>query len=317
MSTTPPPPAVTPHAKARGKIPEPYNGKPEAYRGFRTQMKVYLQINKDIYDTDEDHCLFILSMIRDNNWAQLYAETLMEEMITARRYLAINTLWTQLDGHFTNRNAEDQAAVQLEKFQQKGLTAGEFFIQFVALAFKARIVVMDTHHFQYLRRVMNRNLNGPLVDNLYCRDSIPTTFATYHDTVENLDMVWRQRMEDVKGRDHPQRSDNTKKGNDAPKKKSGGREDVPMEVDWNCGCQVHVGHLSDDELKRHREKGLCFKCHEPGHVGKNCTTNASGSTPQKKQWDIRAMTTEEHKELMKELKGFAQADAWARMRRPP
>jgi hypothetical protein len=33
------------------------------------------------------------------------------------------------------------------------------------------------------------------------------------------------------------------------------------------------------------------------------------ATPQKKQWDIRAMTTEEREELMTELKGFAQADA--------
>jgi len=35
-------------------------------------------------------------------------------------------------------------------------------------------------------------------------------------------MVLRQRMEDVKGRDRPQRSEETKKGNDTPKKKSGG-----------------------------------------------------------------------------------------------
>jgi len=69
---------------------------------------------------------------------------------------------------------------------------------------------------------MNQNLNGPLVDNLYYQDAIPTTFQTYRDTIENLDMVWRQRLEDVKGRDRPQRSKDTKKGNDAPKKKSGG-----------------------------------------------------------------------------------------------
>ena len=259
-------------------------------------------------DTDEDHCLFILSMIQDGNWVQLYAETLMDEMITQGSFLAIDVLWTQLDSHFTDRNAEDQAAAQLEKFQQKGLMAREYFIQFMALAFRAGIIVTDTHHFQYLRQVMNQNVNSPLVDNIYCWDYIPTTFQTYHETVKNLDTVWRQRMEDVKGRDRPQRSEDTKKGNDAPKKKSGGQEDVPMDVDQNCSCQVRIGHLSDDELKRHKEKGLCFKCHKPGHVGKNCTKDTLGLTPQKKQWDIWAMTTEEHEELIKELKGFAQAD---------
>src|SRR3984957_7874425 len=303
MSSNPAPPNVT-HPKARGKMPEPYNGKPETYRGFRTQMKVYLRINKDVYDNDEDRCLLILSMIQAGSWAQLYAETAMEEMITSGNWVTIGALWTQMDDHFIDRNSEDQAAAQLEKFQQKGLTAREFFVQFCTISFKAGIKVTDVHHFQYLRRVLNRNLNAPLVDNLYRRDSIPTTFATYHDTVENLDTVWRQRI-----RDRPQRSEETKKGNDAPKKKSGGREDVPMDVDRNCSRQVRISRLSDDELKRHKEEGLCFKCHEKGHVGRNCTTNASGSTPQKKQWDIWAMTTEEREELMTELKGFAQADA--------
>src|SRR3984957_3097651 len=248
-------------------------------------------------------------MIQDGNWAQLYAETVMDEMITSGKFVTVDVLWGQLDSHFVDRNSEDQAAAQLEKFQQKGQMAREFFVQFVALAFKAGITVTDAHHFQYLHRVMNRNLNGPLVDNLYLRDSIPIPFATYRDTVENLDTVWRQRMEDVKGRDRPQRSEETKKGNDAPKKKPGGREAVPMDVDRNCSRQVRISRLSDDELKRHKEEGLCFKCHEKGHVGRNCTKNASSSTPQKKQWDIWAMTTEEREELMTELKGFAQADA--------
>jgi len=82
-----------------------------------------------------------------------------------------------------------------------------------------------------------------------------------------------------------------------------------MDIGQNRGCQVRVGQLSDNELKRHKEKGLCFKCYKPEHIGINCNKNASGSTPQKKQWDIWVMTTEEHEELMKELKGFAQADA--------
>ena len=311
MSTNP----IVTHAKARGKMPKPYNGKPEAYWGFRTQMKVYLWINKDIYNTDKDRCLFILTMIQDGNWVQLYAETLMDEMIMKGSFLMINVLWIQLNNYFTDQNVEDQAAAQLKKFQQKGLMAWEYIVQFVAIALKAGILVMDTYHFQYLHQVMNQTLNGPLVDNLYRWDSIPTTFQDYRNTIENLDMVWRQRMEDVKGRDHPQRSEDTKKGNNAPKKKSGGWEDIPIDVDQSHSHQIHVGHLSNEELKRHKEKGLCFKCHEPGHIGKNCTKNASGSTPQKKQWDIQAMTTKEHKELMNELKGFAQANTWAWMRR--
>jgi len=314
MSTNP----TTAHAKACGKMPESYNGKPEAHKGFKTQMKVYLRINKDIYTTDKDCCLFILSMIQDGGWVQLYVEECMEDMINKNKFHKIDDLWTQLDRFFTDWNAEDQAATQLKKFQQKALTAQEYFVQFVALAMKAGITATDTGNFQYLCWVMNQNLNGPLVDNLYHQDSIPTTFQAYHDTIENLDTVWRQRMEDVKGRDCPQRSEETKKGNDTPKKKSRGREDVPMDIDRNKGHHVHVGWLSAKEERKHKEEGLCFKYHKKGHVSQNCDEkNTSRSTPQKKSWDIWVMTTEEHEDLMKELKGFAQANAWARMRRPP
>ena len=213
MSTNPTP--STP-AKAHGKMPEPYDGTTEKYRGFQTQMKVYLQLNKDVYLDDEEKILFCLSMVQGGGWVQQYAENTMERFID-KGFPTLDNLWKQLDRFFINRNKEDQAASQLEKLQQKEKTASEFFIQFTLLAIKAGMNVEDVNHYPYLRQLMNRNLNSPLVDNLHCRENMPMTFKAYREAVENLNTVWRQRTEDRKGRDPPQWSNETKKGNDAPR----------------------------------------------------------------------------------------------------
>jgi len=94
-------------------------------------------------------------MIQDGSWTQLYTEECMEDMITKNNFLKINVLWTQLNKFFTDRNAEDQAATQLEKFQQKALIAQEYFVQFIALAMKARIVTTKQGHFHHLHWIMN------------------------------------------------------------------------------------------------------------------------------------------------------------------
>src|SRR5271170_3191423 len=110
MSTNPTP--STP-AKACGKMPESYDGTTENYRGFRTRMKVYLRLNRDVYLDDEERILFCLSMIQGGSWAQQYAENAME-MYLDKGFPNADIFWETLDHFFIDRNEEDLAAGQLE-----------------------------------------------------------------------------------------------------------------------------------------------------------------------------------------------------------
>jgi hypothetical protein len=302
---------TTTDTKACGKMPESYDGTPAAYRGFKTQVKVYLWMNKKLYATDEEHCLFTCLLIRGNGWAQIYTENYMEAVIYKNVFPNNTKLWDKLDSVFIDWNECDRAANQLEHFQQKGLTAHEYFIQFIALATKAGINTSEPGHYDFLRRILNRNLNGLLVDNLYWRDSIPINFAGYRKMVESLDAIWRQRQEDTKGWYHHPESDERKKDTRKKPGQHSGREDVPMDVDWTKTQNVQK---LTAEQEQDKWEGRCFKCHVKGHLGRNCPT---GSMPARSTiYDVRAMTTEEREKLMEELKGFVKADNWAWNWRP-
>src|SRR5271155_2442441 len=135
-------------------------------------MKVYLRLNKDVYLDNEEKILFCLSMIQGGSWAQQYTESAMEQYID-KGFPTLDACWEQLDHFFIDRNAEDLAAGQLEKLQQKEKTANEFYIQFIYFAAKAGIDTTSPAQYPYLRRLMNRNLNGPLVDNLHHHENMP------------------------------------------------------------------------------------------------------------------------------------------------
>ncbi|OAX31752.1 hypothetical protein K503DRAFT_787641 [Rhizopogon vinicolor AM-OR11-026] len=56
-------------------------------------------------------------------------------------------------------------------------------------------------------------------------------------------------------------------GNSRTKKKQSGKPHYHSDRDLDA---MDVDRMSPEENARHRKKGLCFNCHEPGHVSRNC-----------------------------------------------
>ena len=48
-----------------------------------------------------------------------------------------------------------------------------------------------------------------------------------------------------------------------------------MDVDW----------LSTEEIERHRKEQLCFFCHRPGHIGRNCKNTGNNRQAESKPQD--------------------------------
>jgi hypothetical protein len=88
-------------------MPELYDGTPLRYKGFKTQVKVYLHMNKKLYTTNEECCLFICSLIQGNSWVQIYAKNFMESALKKDDFPTEKKLWEQLNSVFIDQNKQD------------------------------------------------------------------------------------------------------------------------------------------------------------------------------------------------------------------
>src|ERR1700720_3695657 len=62
--------------------PTPFDGDRRRIENFVQECKMYLQINKGIYTTDEDKIIFILSYMNDKEalrWKQTYLRSIMND----------------------------------------------------------------------------------------------------------------------------------------------------------------------------------------------------------------------------------------------
>ena len=48
---------------------------------------------------------------------------------------------------------------------------------------------------------------------------------------------------------------------------------------------MDVDRLSTEEVERHRKEWLCFHCHRPGHIGRNCKNTGNNKPAESKPQD--------------------------------
>ena len=48
---------------------------------------------------------------------------------------------------------------------------------------------------------------------------------------------------------------------------------------------MDVDRLSTEEVERHRKQQLCFHCHRPGHIGRNCKNTENNRQAESKPQD--------------------------------
>ena len=64
--------------KKKMKVPTPFSGKREDLRKFLQEIKIYLLANREVYPTNMDKVLFVLSYMRKgdaNSWKEEFFET--------------------------------------------------------------------------------------------------------------------------------------------------------------------------------------------------------------------------------------------------
>ena len=81
---------------------------------------------------------------------------------------------------------------------------------------------------------------------------------------------------------------------------------------------MDIDRLTLDERTEHMKKGLCFDCHQPGHVGKDCPNKKKNTTQPlnfKKKGTttyatIRALTKDLDEEEKEEIRQYLESEGF-------
>ena len=127
----------------RTRKPDDYDGDCREIQRFLLNCKVYLQINKHIYDTDEAQIAFILSFMNEKE-AGKWKENYLLSLVDGNGDIAFPTMKTfvdQLTKDFKPTNKERSTNHQIAVLRQGKKTAEETITQFRFLTNQAGYII--------------------------------------------------------------------------------------------------------------------------------------------------------------------------------
>jgi len=231
--------------------PTPFTGKREKLEEFLIKLEMYLAMNTDIYNTDQQRIIFTLSFMKEGtagSWKQSYWRQTQEQTQPWDWMVFKNALITS----FATPDKPGDVITKMETDTMTGRTADEFIERFKINANDSG-VTQDRPLIEWFMK----GINIPLLDKILNLENPPTTITGWYTTASKLDNQWRR------GRAITNRlkggTDTKKKGFRFPNRNT--PRYVPP-VDPNA---MEIDRLTAQEQADHMKKGLCFVCHQAGH----------------------------------------------------
>jgi hypothetical protein len=330
----PPPPTLpmstAPTAGSTTKVqlvaePKPFDGDSHKFKNFLYEIQLYFQAYSATFNDDDKKIIFVLGYLREGLAAQLRQNFLEAHTNATTGILTLGTYASflqELKDTFTDPNEATNQRQALEVLKQKSLTAEEFFLQFDTLR-RAAGYGDATMHGQFLIGLLERNLNYALIDHIYNINPLPTTYAAYKAAALTLDALHRRKEQIRQYRQNPHAShphhhaplSHNIDRRDASGVTFGGRG-KPMDIDAQRygrrnRRRFHTRQLYDPNQpsgsasaagpsQPKTDKPACFNCGSLEHFAKNCPEPKRQQQP--RRFDVRALSDDEKKEVLAELK---------------
>ena len=164
-----------------------------------------------------------------------------------------------LQAAFAPSDTRGNARAALQNLKQTG-TADKYVSQFQILAGQSGIIA-DIPLIKYFKE----GLKLTILDKIYALEKIPTTIAKWYTEASQINNQWHQAQE-IKARN---------KGTTPLKLK----KFIPWYTNNSDPNAMDIDQMTIEEWANHMKKGLCFGCHQPGHIRKNCSNKMKKTNP--------------------------------------
>jgi len=239
--------------------PTPFDGDRTKVKDFLQECYLYLEVNKDVYDTKEKKIGFILSYMNAKEaamWKKQYV-TEITGANGAMTFPAYQVFIDKVQDDFKQEDEARSATNQLENLRQGKGTAEELVTKFKLLVGKASLTDTTDSDNNHLIRMFQKALNPRLTNRILYADTIPTTIKDWYKKAIQYDTNFRMAqafnfLGKGQGGSYVNYSQNWR--NDKLK------DPNAMDVD----------RMTVEERNNLMKKGACFFCKEQGHRATDC-----------------------------------------------
>jgi hypothetical protein len=137
---------ITKESKKKLNTPTPFTGKREDLRKFLQEVKIYLLANEDVYLTDLDKVLFVISYMNEgdaNSWKEEFfdtAEQIAAQMPGAKINLGTyNDLIKKIVEDFSPYDAPKDAIYEMKELKMGNSSIEEHVSKFKMLVMKSKL----------------------------------------------------------------------------------------------------------------------------------------------------------------------------------
>ena len=232
--------------------PSDFDGNRDDAQNFLLTCRTYLRLNKDLYTTDEEKIIFVISFMVGGSAGpfkdalEMEAYTIDPTTSAEKGFGTFKDFLKKFQEAFEPLNPVESAINKMKALQQTG-TADDYISAFRPLAIRSGITTLSVLTDYFLS-----GLSTGLVRDILRAHTLPTDIDGYYKLAAQLDMQWRKGNELAKA-----------------KKPAAGSTTSSTTANKQPGA-VKLRKLTDDERTKLRKEGRCFRCREVGHVSFDC-----------------------------------------------
>jgi hypothetical protein len=258
--------------------PVEFSGKRSEFNNFVNSYRMYLNLNRRLYDNDEKKITYVLSYFTKGEAAQWKTSFIAEKTndngeIRLGTWKAFND---RLEEDFREIDEKGEALFLLQNLEQQGRTAEDLASEFKILAYKAKLINADkTNDSQdvgnrLLQEYFRRALKPALLRRILDTDNPPETLDALIAKAIFWDNQWRRTRRVMAGRP----AEGKRNVRRIPLE---GR--LPPETEE---VQNRIKAMTLQQREQLRKEGKCYFCQKTGHRVFECPT-----APRKPKWEPR------------------------------